>query len=208
LIGLGIWSRSELQDQKQKQSRRLVMVSRNEARRAHERLQLETPISDDANLLKLQTEAAAYLREAKRRDPSGPEEVISTALDAVARNYFRYAIEKQRTQLPAVLIALFAIVLMAAPAIAQTPYDGLWNVTVVTKTGSCQPTASYPLVVAEGKVSGAADVSGRIGNNGMVKVSLGGAFANGQLSGNVGSGKWNAASTGTPCSGRWMATRQ
>jgi hypothetical protein len=62
--------------------------------------------------------------------------------------------------------------------------------------------------VAEGKVSGAADVSGRIGNNGMVKVSLGGAFANGQLSGNVGSGKWNAASTGTPCSGRWMATRQ
>ncbi len=186
------------------------MVSRNEARRAHERLQLETPISDDANLLKLQAEAAAYLREVKRRDPSGPDEVISTVLDAVARKYFRHAIGKQRrrTQVPSVLIALFAIAMMAAPAIAQTPYDGLWNVTVVTKTGSCQPTASYPLVVAEGKVSGAADVSGRIGNNGMVKVSLGGAFANGQLSGNAGSGKWNAASTGTPCSGRWMATRQ
>jgi len=186
------------------------MVSRNEARRAHERLQLETPISDDDNLLKLQAEAAAYLREAKRRDPSGPDELISTVLDEVARKYFRHAIGKQRrrTQVPSVLIALFAIVMMAAPAIAQTPYDGLWNVTVVTKTGSCQPTASYPLVVAEGKVSGAADVSGRIGNNGMVKVSLGGAFANGQLSGNVGSGKWNSASTGTPCSGRWMATRQ
>jgi len=186
------------------------MVSRNEARRAHERLQLETPISDDANLLKLQAEAAAYLCEAKRRDPSGPDELISTVLDEVARKYFRHAIGKQRrrTQVPSALIALFAIVMMAVPAIAQTPYDGLWNVTVVTKTGSCQPTASYPLVVAEGKVSGAADVSGRIGNNGMVKVSLGGAFANGQLSGNVGSGKWNAASTGTPCSGRWMATRQ
>ena len=35
------------------------MVSRNEARRAHERLQLETPISDDPNSLKLQAEAAA-----------------------------------------------------------------------------------------------------------------------------------------------------
>ena len=183
------------------------MVSRNEARRAHERLQLETPISDDANLLKLQTEAAAYLREAKRRDPSGPEEVISTALDAVARNYFRYAIEKQRTQLPAVLIALFAIVSMAAPAIAQTPYDGLWNVTVVTKTGSCQPTTSYPLIVTDGNVSGAADLSGSVGRNGMVRASLRGAHASGQLSGHAGSGRWNSASAGMPCSGRWMATR-
>src|SRR5258707_13771277 len=120
------------------------MVSRNEARRAPERLQLEPPISDDANLLKLQTEAAAYLREAKRRDPSGPEEVISTALDAVARNYFRYAIEKQRTQLPAVFIPLIAIVFMAAPAIGQTPYDGPGNVTVVTKTGNSQPPPTCP----------------------------------------------------------------
>ena len=29
----------------------------------------------------------------------------------------------------------------AAPASAQTPYDGLWNVTVVTKTGSCEPSS-------------------------------------------------------------------
>ena len=27
-----------------------------------------------------------------------------------------------------------------APAFAQQPYDGLWQVTVVTKTGSCEPT--------------------------------------------------------------------
>ena len=26
--------------------------------------------------------------------------------------------------------------LAAAPAVAQTPYDGLWHVTIVTKTGS------------------------------------------------------------------------
>jgi hypothetical protein len=30
-----------------------------------------------------------------------------------------------------------AAALAAAPASAQSPYDGLWQVTVVTKNGSC-----------------------------------------------------------------------
>jgi hypothetical protein len=71
------------------------LKDRSETR--HQRLQVEAPVSDDANLLKLQAEAAAYLREAKCRDPSGPDEVIWRVLDAVARKYFRYAIAKQRT---------------------------------------------------------------------------------------------------------------
>ena len=105
--------------------------------------------------------------------------------------------------------SLAAATLATAPALAQTPYDGLWNVTVVTKTGSCVPTTRYPLTVADGKVSaGGGDVSGSVGREGYVKVSIGGAFANGQLSGNAGSGKWNSASAGMPCSGRWEASRQ
>ena len=97
----------------------------------------------------------------------------------------------------------------AAPALAQTPYDGLWNVTIMTSSGSCEPTASSTLTVADGKISGAgANVSGSIGNGGLVKVSINGAYANGQLSGNAGSGKWNGASGGIPCSGRWQASRQ
>lgn len=97
----------------------------------------------------------------------------------------------------------------AAPALAQSPYDGLWNVRIVTKTGSCEPTAQYPLTVTDGKVSAAgADVTGSVGHQGYVKVSIGGAYANGQLSGNTGSGKWNGASGGIPCSGRWEASRQ
>jgi hypothetical protein len=96
-----------------------------------------------------------------------------------------------------------------APALAQTPYDGLWNVTIMTSSGSCEPTASSTLTVADGKISGAgANVSGSIGNGGLVKVSINGAYANGQLSGNAGSGKWNGASAGIPCSGRWQASRQ
>src|SRR5437660_1014787 len=135
------------------------MPRRNESTRATARLQQETPISDDASLLELQEQAADYVREAKRRAPSEPDELVSSVLDAVARDYFRHAIKKQRTRrrrvLP-VLLVLSVMTLFAAPAFAQTDYDGTWNVTVVTKTGSCQPTTSYPLVVTDGSVSGAA----------------------------------------------------
>jgi hypothetical protein len=103
---------------------------------------------------------------------------------------------------------LSALTRFAAPAIAQTDYDGLWSVTVITKTGNCQPTASYPLVVADGSVSGAADLSGSVGRNGVVRAPLKAAHASGQPSGNAGSGRWNSASAGMPCSGRWSATRQ
>ena len=72
------------------------MPLRNESARAQVRLQLETPISDDASLHKLQEQVADYIREAKRRDPSEPNELISTVLDEVARDYFRHAIRKQR----------------------------------------------------------------------------------------------------------------
>lgn len=95
------------------------------------------------------------------------------------------------------------------PAAAETPYDGLWNVTIVTKSGSCEPTARVPVTVSDGHVTGPSpDVSGKVGREGIVRVSIGPAFANGQLSGNTGSGKWNGASGGVPCSGRWEASRQ
>lgn len=97
----------------------------------------------------------------------------------------------------------------AEPAFAQSPYDGNWQVTIVTKTGSCEPTASSMLTVADGRISApGANVSGTIGREGLVRVSINGAYANGQLNGNAGSGKWNGASAGIPCSGRWEASRQ
>ncbi len=109
-------------------------------------------------------------------------------------------------------IAFFAsalTALAAAPAAAQTPYDGFWNVTIVTKTGACEPSTRSTLTVADGKISApGANVSGSIGREGVVRVSIGGAYANGQLNGNSGSGKWNGASAGVPCSGRWEASRQ
>jgi hypothetical protein len=106
-------------------------------------------------------------------------------------------------------VLLVSAISLAAPALAQTPYDGLWNVTVVTKSGSCEPETRSTLTITDGKISApGSEVSGSIGREGLVKVSIGGAYANGQLSGNAGSGKWNGASAGIPCSGRWEASRQ
>src|SRR5580698_6465807 len=101
--------------------------------------------------------------------------------------------------------AVFVLALagtISTPALAQQPYDGTWRVTIMTKSGSCEPTASSTVTVSEGKISGGADVTGSIGQGGLVKVSINGAYANGQVSGNAGSGKWNGASAGIPCSGR------
>ena len=108
-----------------------------------------------------------------------------------------------------VFFALLLTAAAASPALAGSNYDGNWNVTVVTNSGSCEPTASSTLTVSDGKISAAgANVSGTIGREGLVRVSINGAYANGQISGNAGSGKWNGASAGIPCSGRWQASRQ
>ena len=76
------------------------MPSRNETMRTFERLRLATPICDDASLVKLEEDVAEYLREAKRRDASGPDELISTVLDKVTRKYFRHILLKQARVTP------------------------------------------------------------------------------------------------------------
>jgi hypothetical protein len=104
-------------------------------------------------------------------------------------------------------IAIFGC-FAATTAYAQTPYDGMWNVTIQTRAGSCEPTAHYAVTITDGKVSGPANVSGTVGRSGNVRVSIGEAYANGQLETNTGAGKWNGASGGVPCSGRWEASKQ
>ena len=71
------------------------MPSRKESSIARERLQLAAPISDDVSLLKLEEYVAEYVREAKRRDVQQPDELVSTVVEAVARDYFRHVFQKQ-----------------------------------------------------------------------------------------------------------------
>ena len=85
------------------------MPSRNETARARERLQLETPISDDVDLLKLQEQAVEYISEAKRRDAAGPNELVSSVIDAVARNYVGHVIRKQRQRAGGILNGLRSV---------------------------------------------------------------------------------------------------
>ena len=115
----------------------------------------------------------------------------------------------RRNRIGMVVLASLLAGTATTPVLAQSPYDGLWQVTIVTNSGSCEPTASSTVTVADGKITGpGSNVSGSIGREGLVKVSINGAYANGQMSGNSGSGKWNGASAGIPCSGRWQASRQ
>jgi hypothetical protein len=108
------------------------------------------------------------------------------------------------------VLGIVALVSVAGSfaAVGQTPYDGIWHVTVLTKAGSCEPTTQYAVTVADGKISGPQNVSGVVGREGRVKVSIGSAYANGQLDITSGAGKWNGASGGIPCSGRWEASRR
>jgi hypothetical protein len=105
-------------------------------------------------------------------------------------------------------IAIVGCLTAPTSADARTPYDGTWNVTTQTGTGGCEPTAHYALTVVDGKVSGVPNVSGTVSRSGNVRVSIGTAYAIGQLEGSAGSGKWNGACGGVPCGGRWEASRQ
>jgi hypothetical protein len=97
LIGLGKTGRFttfKIEATKNK-SWEVLMPSRNETKRAFERLRLATPICDGASLMQLEQDVAEYVREAKRRDASGSDELISTVLEKVARKYFQHVLFKQ-----------------------------------------------------------------------------------------------------------------
>jgi hypothetical protein len=86
------WSLHDVQDQK---SGSLSMPSRRQSTRAREQLLAATPICDDASLVKVERDAAEFLREASRRDALPPDELFSAVIDALARGYFRHMLRKQ-----------------------------------------------------------------------------------------------------------------
>lgn len=78
--------------------------ARNERARARagHLLALTHPLPEDAEVQRLRELALDYIREAERLEAAGagrnrePAELISAALDAVARDFFKRAIERQR----------------------------------------------------------------------------------------------------------------
>jgi hypothetical protein len=123
---------------------------------------------------------------------------------------FRKLITTKSLFLVLVCIGACTLSLAATPAAASSsPFDGSWNVKIVTQKGTCD-SGSVPIHVTNGAI--ASDVSlvkasGRITANGglTVKVSHGveNASGVGKLSNSSGSGTWK----GGQCSGTWTASK-
>jgi hypothetical protein len=117
----------------------------------------------------------------------------------------------------AVLLATaFAVSALAAtPSADAASFDGPWSVVVITKSGGCDQSYRYGLMIRGSSVSylggAAVSVSGRVSPNGHVNVnvSAGGQSAAGvgRLSAGRGSGTWRGQGPSGGCSGVWSATQ-
>jgi hypothetical protein len=103
---------------------------------------------------------------------------------------------------------------VADPALARSPYDGAWSVTVMTRGGACEPTSRYGAQISNGVVmagDGGAAVQGRVSPGGAVSVAVqaGGQSASGSGHLNLarGSGVWRGQGSAGACQGTWVAQR-
>ncbi|MBI4275627.1 MAG: hypothetical protein HY659_13110 [Rhizobiales bacterium] len=114
-------------------------------------------------------------------------------------------------------ISILGAGLFAAPATAQSRYDGFWSVLIITERGTCDRAYRYPIRIFHGRVDHADpantsfNIRGRVTGNGGVRVSVSRgdkrADGSGRLSGNGGGGRWKAVSGGE-CSGQWTAEKR
>lgn len=111
--------------------------------------------------------------------------------------------------------AFAASVFAASPSADAASFDGPWSVLVITKSGACDQSYRYGLMIRGSTVSylggGAVSVSGRVARNGRVSVNVSSsgqsASGVGRLSGGRGSGTWRGQGTSGTCSGVWSATQ-
>ncbi len=111
-----------------------------------------------------------------------------------------------------VALALGAGISFAGASVAASAkpasYDGTWNVRLVTESGTCDSSYSETVAIENGRVrplsAGATAISGGVGSNGSVALtisrSIARADASGRLSAQSGSGNWKLAMLG--CTGR------
>ncbi|GJD32928.1 hypothetical protein PMNALOAF_4209 [Methylobacterium adhaesivum] len=109
---------------------------------------------------------------------------------------------------------LSAPAMVPATAREAVSFNGAWSVDLVTESGMvCDSRYSYSVSVRDGQVrlvSGQnASLSGRVGPDGTVGLSVTNGSATGAVSGRLqassGGGTWKVSSL---CSGRWTARRQ
>jgi hypothetical protein len=101
-------------------------------------------------------------------------------------------------------------------ALAKTPYDGSWSVSIVTENGDCDRGYRYPVAIVNGRVMHADQgdqsfvITGQVNRKGAVSVNVrrGDQWAEGtgRLSSSDGQGQWRSPSNN--CNGYWTAERR
>jgi hypothetical protein len=118
--------------------------------------------------------------------------------------------------------ALTAVAVMPSEAGAKKhvyarsrAYDGLWSVSIRTKSGPCDAAYRYPARIVGGQIRQAENdfsyqISGAVVSSGAIAVTvskgLGSAVGYGHLHGAIGYGRWTTS--GNQCSGTWSAMRR
>ena len=117
----------------------------------------------------------------------------------------------------AILAAAFATLTLAAPASAA-PYDGSWNMMLVTTKGHCGKIR-IGMAVRGGHISATSGrfvmhkiaLGGRIGGGGQTVINgVAGprqAKGVGHFNRAKGTGKWNGTGPSGVCNGYWVANR-
>ena len=114
------------------------------------------------------------------------------------------------------LATLFAVTMFAAGTSAlAASFDGPWSVTVVTRSGPCDPSYRYGVTISRGVVyyagGGPVSLTGRVSPSGSVtvRVSSGPQYAvgSGRLSRSTGGGSWRGQGPNGGCAGVWSASR-
>jgi hypothetical protein len=114
------------------------------------------------------------------------------------------------------LATVFAATIFAtAPSANAESFDGQWSLLVTTRSGPCDQSYRYSVMVRGGLVSytgsGSVNASGRVSPSGQVSVSVStraeSAHGSGRLSGGRGAGTWRGQSPTGTCSGVWSAVQ-
>jgi hypothetical protein len=120
-----------------------------------------------------------------------------------------------RSHLLSTVLGIITVLAAGTAAKAQSTFDGLWRVQIVSQAGVCgQGYVTYPVRIVGGVMQNAGSmsfaVSGQVDRRGAVRVSLSGggqsASGVGRLSRASGTGQWFSPTIG--CSGFWTAARQ
>jgi len=94
-------------------------------------------------------------------------------------------------------------------------YDGLWSVSIRTKSGPCDAAYRYPARIVDGQILQADNdfsyqISGAVVGSGAIAVTvskgMGSATGYGRLHGATGYGRWTTS--GNQCFGTWSAMRR